>query len=284
MYHYCSNQAFHSIIRQRKIRLSLLSMSNDSKEGRHILDVIRKILPADFEHKNALLTELERVIEMIPAIGFCVSADGDVLSQWRGYADNAQGIALGFDSLALQEATDQEGDVPINVGLAPVAYSEAFLAKALEQDLEPVIDHYSSGRMRRPSLATILSPISEEDQAKERDRYLKASSDLLHMLIRLSNFAYMAKAEFFSEEKEWRILARFTNLGGALELPDAQFQPSAQKLTAFRDFPVKGFQPSMVKEIVLGPRNQTPEEVARLFLSSEGFEHVTVRLSIGSYR
>lgn len=284
LYHYCSNFAFHSIILQQRVRLSLLSMSNDAKEGRHVLDVASRILPDNFAYKKDALEQLQQVISLVSAIGFCVSADGDVLSQWRAYADNAQGVAIGFDRDALKATTEQEGDGQIIVRLAPIAYEDKLLVEVLEPDLQPVMEHYKSGKMRWPRLGTILSPITEEEQDREKQLHKQAFSDLFHMLMRIANYAYMVKSPFFKEEREWRILALVTNLDGTLVLPGAQFQPSSEKLKPFRDVPLDGFSPSMVREIVLGPRNQTPDEVVRLFLNSQGFEHVSVRRSIGSYR
>lgn len=40
IYHHCSNEAFYSIISNQEIRLTSLSLSNDSKEG----EIVRNIL------------------------------------------------------------------------------------------------------------------------------------------------------------------------------------------------------------------------------------------------
>jgi hypothetical protein len=46
LYHYCPNEAFHSIISKKEIRLSSLSLSNDYMEGkiveRAILNLAKK--------------------------------------------------------------------------------------------------------------------------------------------------------------------------------------------------------------------------------------------------
>jgi hypothetical protein len=34
--------------------------------------------------------------EVIDGLGFCLSEDGDLLSQWRGYAADASGVSIGF--------------------------------------------------------------------------------------------------------------------------------------------------------------------------------------------
>jgi len=284
LYHYCSNSAFHSIMSQRRVRLSLLSMSNDTKEGQHILDLAGRIFPDTFAHRNDALEQLKQVISRVSAIGFCLSADGDVLSQWRGYADNAQGVALGFDFAALKAATEQESEDGIIVRIASVAYSSKALETAMKPYVQPVIEHYESGAMRQPRLSTLLMKMTNEEMEEDKQRYMGEHKKLFYMLFDIANYAYMIKANFFIEEQEWRIIGHLTNLMGVLALPSVQFQASAEKLKPFRDFPLRGFAPSMVKEVVLGPRNQTQVEVMRLFLDGLGFNHVTFRNSTGSYR
>ena len=126
--------------------------------------------------------------------------------------------------------------------------------------------------------------MTEDDREADKLRHKQAFSELFYMLFRIANYAYMVKSPFFKEEKEFRILSHLTSVDGSLVLPAAQFQASSDKLKPFRDFPSKGFSPSIIKEIILGPRNQTPTDVAKLFLKSQGFEHASVRRSTGSYR
>ena len=284
LYHYCSNLAFHSIMMQKCIRLSLLSLSNDSKEGQHFLDVAHRLLPDDKPFKSEVLKQLQSINAIISAIGFCLSADGDVLSQWRGYADNAQGVAIGFDSEALKLSAQQESGEPLVIRLAPVAYKDDFLVKHMMPVLQPIFELYESGKLAPPRTGTLLTPITEEESEKETERYKKANGELFLMLMKMANFAYAVKSPFFSEEKEWRILSFIVRSDEVLVLPDAQFQPTSDKIKPFRNFPLKGFTPAIVKELILGPRNETPDEVMRLFLNSQGFEHVNIRRSNGSYR
>lgn len=56
------------------------------------------------------------------ALGFCLSEDGDVLSQWRGYADNAQGVAIGFEIENLRISTEKESQHEFGAQLVPVLY------------------------------------------------------------------------------------------------------------------------------------------------------------------
>ncbi|MCA2408452.1 DUF2971 domain-containing protein [Rhizobium leguminosarum] len=98
LYHYCSASTFQLIISNRKVRLSDLTQSNDSAEGEWYWKVLGSLfegteLPAWFtstrEHHAAW--NLQRV-----TLGLCLSEEGDLLSQWRGYADDGRGFSIGF--------------------------------------------------------------------------------------------------------------------------------------------------------------------------------------------
>jgi hypothetical protein len=284
LYHYCSNYSFHSIITEKRIRLSLLSLSNDAKEGQHIIDVVRKIIPIHCPYKAEITKQLEMVTSYISAIGFCLSEDGDVLSQWRGYADDAQGVAVGFDLEALEAASQHESNEDLIVRITPVSYGDNSLVEIIAPILRSITEHYESGKMAPPRSGTILTPMTDAERKEEQARYLLASEELFKMMMTVTNVAYRVKSPFFSEEKEWRILALVTRTGEGLQLTSPLFKASSEKLTPFINFPTNGFLPSMIKDVVLGPRNQTPPDVARLFLDCEGFEHTLISPSLGSYR
>ena len=106
LYHYCSNNAFHSIIENRRICLSSLSLSNDSMEGKLVAEIIGLIAKAD-ELDQAATDRLQESVsgieQVIDGLGFCLSEDGDLLSQWRGYASDATGVSIGFSKDYLEQ-------------------------------------------------------------------------------------------------------------------------------------------------------------------------------------
>jgi Protein of unknown function (DUF2971) len=283
LYHYCSNTAFQSIMTTRKLRLSLLTMSNDSNEGQHAVEVAQRLLPPDFEHRNSAIEQFKFIMAGILAIGFCLSADGDILSQWRGYADDARGVAIGFDSEALEQATAEFSRNQLITRLAPVAYGQEFLEMMIKEDLAPIIEHYNSGKMTPPG-GLLFALRSEIEQSTEQEAFKKANSESFWMLMRLANYAYMVKSPFFAEEKERRLLSLVTVLNKKLTLHDAGFVAGADSLKPFREFPAERFDPKLITKIIVGPRHQTPAHVMRLFLDSNGFEHVEIARSTGSYR
>ena len=95
LYHYCSNTSFIEILRTREIWATELSLSNDRLEGKWLREIFvrscedKKLSPGELERT---LKNLDFLIEMFGAGGFCLSEEGDLLSQWRGYSENGAGV------------------------------------------------------------------------------------------------------------------------------------------------------------------------------------------------
>jgi len=107
-YHYCSNEAFCSIINNKSIRLSSLSLSNDKTEGKLASKIFKDLAAEESIKIDDLLGYIKLVEENSHALGFCLSAEDDLLSQWRLYADNASGVAIGFSKEGLIQFADRE--------------------------------------------------------------------------------------------------------------------------------------------------------------------------------
>lgn len=115
LYHYCSTATLLSILGHGKLRFSDINMMNDPQEWRYCYDlferaanVLLKMVPDRaslegldtdfFDHVDSYLSPKQ--LHSHPVIS-CFSKQPDVLSQWRGYADNAQGWAVGFSGRAI---------------------------------------------------------------------------------------------------------------------------------------------------------------------------------------
>lgn len=115
-YHYCSVDTFKAICENKNLRFSDINMLNDYQEwkwGYRIFEesaseilndeLIRKRFP------GLGIRFFDRVDEFISPIQFhshpiisSFSKDPDVLSQWRAYADNGRGFAIGFSGAVLE--------------------------------------------------------------------------------------------------------------------------------------------------------------------------------------
>jgi hypothetical protein len=263
-----------------------LSLSNDSKEGHHVADFVNQQLPKSFPYKNQIIILLNEYLSIASAIGFCLSSEKDVLSQWRGYADDAQGVAIGFcrDGLeSLLEHDDNNKEVfPILPQLVKIVYYDERLPRIIKTEVRKMMKLVNSGNLEFPMLGMKIIPVDKVNQTDFTS--WEAEYELRNVMLKLSAMAYEIKSKFFSEEREWRIFNCLISMDGSLNFPNAGFQPYGDKLKPFENFPADGFSPSLIKEVVLGPRNQTPNKVMRLFLDSQSFEHVEITRSAGSYR
>ena len=105
LYHYCSTDAFLSMVATRAVWLSSLSLSNDTMEGKIVSDVISRLTVRDGLDRasiDQLKQMVDRLGELFEGLGFCLSEEGDLLSQWRGYASDGTGVSIGFSRQYLE--------------------------------------------------------------------------------------------------------------------------------------------------------------------------------------
>jgi len=124
LYHYCSNEALVKIVNNRTLRLNHLSHSNDFLEGRWISIALKKICEKNKSTPQALRTLeflLNKFQQNLGALGLCLSEEGDILSQWRGYANNGTGVSVGFNEEFLNELLDKLKPTSLPVNLKKVS-------------------------------------------------------------------------------------------------------------------------------------------------------------------
>lgn len=82
-------------------------------EGKLVASTIARLAKRDGLNVNAtriLGDGLEFWERYLVGLGFCLSAKGDLLSQWRGYAGNATGVAIGFSGKYLKRLSGANKD------------------------------------------------------------------------------------------------------------------------------------------------------------------------------
>jgi hypothetical protein len=84
LYHYCSTASFLAIAQSQSFWLSSLSLSNDTMEGKLVASVIAHLAERDSLDQRTI-SSLQDAIgifeQIIDGLGFCLSEDGDLLSQ-----------------------------------------------------------------------------------------------------------------------------------------------------------------------------------------------------------
>jgi hypothetical protein len=272
-YHYCGADAFAAMIRSRTIWHTAFSALNDATERkwgfaqfREAANKLRKGCGADFIDQITEIVSLtqDHSVAMISSY----SLNGDLLSQWRAYADDGRGFAIGFSS--------QELEMPAKP--LRVLYDRAAQRKELTSNIKHVFETESRFGFKYTE--------------QFRNHWFHFGLDLC---------AY--KHPSFAEEMEIRRVhisglalteesKRIIPLGA---IDDDDVRRSGPVEVHFRvrngvQVPyvvldmTDGGKNSPIKEIVLGPRNSDEEANVATFLASAGWNNVRIRRSEVPYR
>lgn len=265
---------------------------NDSEELRFGARIVNEhLLKAASEHRNPLLRtafgsvaagfDPDRLFEWpFRCYAVCFCQDGDLLSQWRGYAGGVGGYSIGFPREVLEKysygiqlkAAGNTFDVPSSAELVQVAYGEEDARRRADELIASVERDFADGR---------LIP----------DRIGGAPT----FFTGLATFRTIAgiKHEAFREEREWRLLSV-----SGVEM-EVRTRPRASGVVPYMDVAVNArlsgdHGPEYVAgaplaKVVVGPTEMPDAQVAavRDLLASRGmhgFRDVQVVTSEAPFR
>lgn len=284
LYHYCSNKTLYSIISKKEIRFFSLSLSNDSMEGqliKYTLAEMAKKDSLDQEHIQRLQDAVSNLNEIIEGLGFCLSEKKDLLSQWRGYADDASGVSIGFSQNYLEKLSEyyrsrEETGFSIN----KVLYGPSEQAEAINPIYIKAREFIDKGAFKPLIYRTILGYKSDEDIEKE-NKEIKNNFYNFHMsLLLLIGDLFKLKSIAFEEELEWRLISLFIKTG----TDSCSFCASSDTIKPYRAFPLIDLGIFPIEEVILGPKNRTPQYVIDSLLKQNNFNNVRISCSGASYR
>lgn len=281
LYHYCSNNAFHSIIENQSIWLSSLSLSNDSMEGKLVTEIITRIAKSDkldentIKHLENTFTILE---ETFDGLGFCLSENGDLLSQWRGYASDATGVSIGFSKEYLEQLSksDLSSIDDRSFSIKAVEYEPSLQEKLIKPTYTEIKKLINKGALNIP----VTTMLTDTKSAQEIDSQKNAHLTLSFLAMSLVTELFFLKSNAFREEHEWRLISLFVKSIG----DKCMFRPSNNKIVPYREFKLESLGESAIIEVILGPKNSTPNYVFESILVKNGFTNTRVIRSEASYR
>ncbi len=283
LYHYCSNNSFHSIIENHRICLSSLSLSNDSMEGKLVTEIITRIAKADGLDKDAInrLQQSVSILEQVfDGLGFCLSEEGDLLSQWRGYAADATGVSVGFSKDYLEQfAETSRGQEISGFSLQRVEYDlekQNSLIKPTYIEIKKLIDE---GAFKFPTRRSLLDTRSNDEVESDNEKFKRAFSNLSMRVLLLFEKLFLLKTDAFSEEKEWRLISYLVKRDDR-----CSFRALNDRIVPFRRFELLESESGSIVEVILGPKNKTPNYVIEGLLKRSGFANVKILHSKATYR
>jgi hypothetical protein len=248
LYHYASAEAFLGILRTSQLWATDYRYQNDPLEYEYAFSLAREIA-----RSRAAATANSEVRDVLNAIAasrrgypagrllytLSFSTQPDVLSQWRAYADDGAGFAIGFPSRELAL------DVLHDAGKTVHEQDEVLVLRV----------EYDRGRQMR-----ILGDLLDRsvEAVARGDRTVTPTT----VLSQIGRVAVCMKQPAFEEESEWRIaLLRNSNT--------ASVRATARGLAPYCEFPLRVPDGgAFLRRLVLGPR-QDPElawgAIMRLF-------------------
>ncbi|WP_347289863.1 DUF2971 domain-containing protein [Kluyvera georgiana] len=199
----------------------------------------------------------------------CFSSEDDLLSQWRSYANDGRGVSIGFNRAAMPFKHKQPSvgaTKPEFLGIGEVFYKEK---ETLYKEISEYIDQVL--------LFETLPGMMRSEKMSEAVKYLH-------------NESYYTKNNYFSEEKEIRVIhlpANFTNHEGihmdAGSLSELNFRVTGNKITSYYEFDFSQIEQPIV-EVVFGPKCELNSEQVKFLLDSNGLGKVKLRRSGASYQ
>ena len=285
LYHYCSTASFHAIIESHALWLSSLSLSNDTMEGKLVASAIARLAERDSLDQDSLrrIQDAIGILEKdYDGLGFCLSEDSDLLSQWRGYAENATGVSIGFSSEYLKwlSSENRSRDIP-GFTLAKVAYEPSAHDASVAPTYLKVKDLIAAGALKMLGRRSLLTD-TRTDEEIERDNasIWSAAWNLFGDTLGLLPELFRLKAPAFREEREWRLISYLVK-GGE---DHCSHRVVHDRVIPYRKIELIEFERHPIAEVILGPRHGTPPEIVQNFLQLNGYGLVKVRPSEASYR
>jgi hypothetical protein len=283
LYHYCPTSSFHSIIHSQAIWLTSLSQSNDYMEGKLVSYAIERLARRD-KLKEIDVIELQQWLKVIESqfdgLGFCLSEVDDLLSQWRGYASDATGVAIGFSNEYLEWLVTTDKETKLGTILNKVSYSQNEHDALVEPTYLEVKQLMNDEAHMPPRVRNVLDTRTEDEIQQERVKSLIGKAKIFTALRQIYPKLFLLKQAAFKEEKEWRLISYLDNDANDV----CSYYLRDRRIVPYRsiDLMSPGIRP--IVKVILGPKHLTPVYVVKNFLYSYGFDQVQVIPSAASYR
>jgi hypothetical protein len=280
LYHYCSNQTFFSIFKTEKLWLSPITASNDADEGNYTSSIFSQmcdeaeIRPKTREVSKVLASTFKSSTE---GFGLCLSEAGDLLSQWRAYAEDGAGFSIGFSTEALQNSYQHQFFGKTCFELKKVSYSKAEvremlrpIVKKIEEisknfgDFVELSEGYSvekaiiSFESRHTSLGTVFKSL-------KADSHLKMMN-LMDVMSPIHFRIYDFKSISFHEEREHRIL-RYRQRD---HFDEVNYAALGGQIKPYIEVDLSGEAKKSVVEVLVGPKSKSNLDWISAFLKSCG--------------
>ncbi|MCF2705204.1 DUF2971 domain-containing protein [Enterocloster clostridioformis] len=214
----------------------------------------------------------------VPLYTICFSGNSDLLSQWRGYAKDGTGIAIGFKTKYLKKWKSAIFD------------KKAIMTAKFDQVNYKNLDMEYLLQLKSRSLIEYAKKLIEETNEEMKGLLESAIEEELEEIAENSIFY---KSELFQEEDEYWLIYRdlikcqnsqyIKNSKGRAEiekrirdfkLSEAKYRVGAEGIISYFDLSFEPVMNNIIGEIVLGPKCKMTTADVEFLLSSWGYNCV----------
>lgn len=252
LYHYCSVETFFSIIANSSIWFSDVEKSNDYQEcilcREYVNESIEKYLQEDAQAVKAWEHWYNAGAETrysMRTFAICFSESCDQLSQWRGYAQDGKGIAIGFNKEILEKLNQ--------INEYHIAFKKVLYDNIQEYAQEIIDDNIE--KLAYKGVGHVALEFNQNYRMK---------------------FPFV-KNLCFQEEKEWRAVICSQignyNIPGSDEISFSKIKYRATdgKLIPYIEMNFENVKKNLIKEIWIGPKARVEIEDIENFLNYSGY-------------
>lgn len=280
IFHYTNDVGLHGILSSGKIWLTDVVGLNDPSELQHGVDLAFEELHGAVNPKVELEVQFatdfqaaltNRATAISQNFVCCFSTAGNELSQWRAYADNARGFAIGFGGAELETAF-----CDINDGIGRQTFSMSYSDQNLRNLHRKLIDAV---------LPEVLAPLRQRFPVKGFEeqymRYLRELAVILAGSILLASTHFKHSA--YATESEYRF---HEMIAARKEVPDVRQRARHNSVIRYREFDWRQFAPNSLKSIMVGPASDASRavEFAKGILEKNGYGNIQPEVSKIPYR
>jgi hypothetical protein len=283
IYHYTDVKGALGILDTGRLWFTERVHLNDPVEIRYGIGVAQQLFEAAIggraiPENAALRLKGEHDVDLA-MYGFwicCFSLNGDDLGQWRNYADNGQGVCLGFstDRLDINKIAEKVPNTAVRLRF-PVNYDETHLRRNMQLYVDTSID------------------VLEKANLPARDSYYQPNGRALlyeRDLFRVLNNGFYANSLLFKHvayayEQEYRLLV--SGLRTTISASDHhRLRERSGEIVGYLSLPIPGWkEQGVLTHIRLGPA--APDRLAdqlRMTLAALGVPALTIDKSPIPYR
>jgi hypothetical protein len=247
IYHYRNYAGLEGILRTATFRIGDIFGLNDPSElGHGFAYAVQELedcalrSSTDIHHFVTRLKHLNTSDKLQEAGHFCVccfSSCGDDLGQWRAYADNGYGFAIGFDAKELKDAFIK----PIEIsGPTRCTHPQTFYITYSDKELRSIQKQLAELVLPAIGLPNTVHPFGKE--AFWNELLIGHATNSL-LAIFFNHGAYR-------NESEYRFLQMFPI---DQPVPNVKEKPHRDSFSKYREFEWRKLAGTSLRQIIVGP-------------------------------